>query len=109
MTAESKELYSYITGVEPFCSEISDLQAKKEILSYEYAKKLLLSIAKKADRQYTKDYCSGKSCFTEFNYYEVMYRILCEMYNFDTSTETSAEKKIRKYLDEIRTFFRRWI
>lgn len=101
MTAESKELYNYVTGVEPFCSEVSELQAKKESLSYNNAEKILINITERADRQYTKDYCTKKSCFTEFNYYEIMYRILCEMCNFDTSTEKSGEQKIREYLDEI--------
>lgn len=82
MTDESKELYNYVTGVEPFCSEISELQAKKEILSYTYAKLSLQNIIAKANRQYTKKYCSRKSCFTELNRDAVMYRILSEMYKF---------------------------
>ena len=55
MTAESKELYNYVTGVEPFCSEVSELQAKKESLSYNNAEKILINITERADRQYTKD------------------------------------------------------
>ena len=97
MTTESKELYNYIIGVELFCSEVSKLQMKKRTLSYTYTKLALQNIISQADQQYAKDYCSEKSCFTEFNYDEVMYWILSGMYNCDRSTE----KKIRKYLDEI--------
>lgn len=82
MTAEAKELYNYVTGVEPFCSEVSELQAQKGVLSYTYAKLPLQNIIAKADRQYTKDYCSRKSCFTELNRDAVMYQILSEMYEF---------------------------
>lgn len=82
MTAESKELYNYVTGVEPCCSEVSELQTKKGILSYTYTKLILKNIISQADRQHTKNYCSGKSSFTELNRDAVMYRILSGMYKF---------------------------
>ena len=97
MTKETKELYSYITGVEPFCFEISKLQKNRDNFSYEYAKKLLENIISKAVREYTEEFPSVKYCFTEINCDAVMYRILSEMYDRDTS----AVRKIRKYLDEI--------
>lgn len=83
MTDESKELYNYVTVVEPFGSKVSELQAKKEILSYTYAKLTLQNIISQADQQYAKNYCSaGKSCFTELNHDAVMFQILSGMYKF---------------------------
>lgn len=74
MTAEARELYSYVTSVEPFATQIEDVN-----MDCVYPMMVIRQIIRNAIEQYNKDYCATYAeLFTSNDFKDVTEKILRE-------------------------------
>lgn len=90
MTAEARELYSYVTSVEPFATQI-----EKVSMDCVSPMMVIRQITRNAMEQYNKDYCAAYAeLFTSNDFKEVTERI----YNEKRGTDMTKFEKCKEVL-----------
>ena len=90
MTAEARELYSYVTSVEPFATQIKNVN-----MDCVSPMMVIRQITRKAMEQYNKDYCTAYAeLFTSKDFKDVTEKI----YNEKRGTDMTKYEKCKEIL-----------